>query len=164
MPDEKNAFEKHRHSAGRLTIRGVTAALMESRGNILRAAELMGKTRQGLHDFIRKNPQLEAVRDQCREIRIDVAESSLDKAAESGEGWAVGFLLSTIGKKRGYTRQLDIAGGTDPDGNVLPVQIFLPDNGRDANEGTAKKDPATEAATLSGDSAESGPADPDTID
>ena len=42
------------------------------------------------------------------ETLLDDAETGLAKAVREGEKWAIIFVLSTLGKKRGYTKEQTI--------------------------------------------------------
>lgn len=56
---------------------------------------------------------MQAARAEGEELRLDIAESALDKAVEAGEAWAVCFFLKTRGKARGYTERHEVTGADD---------------------------------------------------
>ena len=96
----------------------IKAALTATYGLIKPAAESLGCSAQTIRNRLRDDPDLLQHRNQCREDSLDVAESALMGAVESGEAWAVCFYLKTQGKERGYVERQEIhathyAGMTD---------------------------------------------------
>lgn len=43
-----------------------------------------------------------------RENKIDLAESRLVEAANSGQSWAIALIVRTLGKNRGYTEKQEV--------------------------------------------------------
>lgn len=91
----------------------VCEALTAARGNVTVAARSLGYTRAWMHMLIAKHPELKAAKEAGEELRLDIAESALDKAVEAGEAWAVCFFLKTRGKARGYTERHEVTGADD---------------------------------------------------
>ncbi len=90
-----------------LTVKAVEEQLREYKGNMAAVARVLGVTRQSVFDYCKKRPTLQSVMLDCREIRVDNAESGLDKAVDNGEAWAISLTLKTIGKSRGYIERTE---------------------------------------------------------
>jgi hypothetical protein len=91
-----------------LSAKIVEAKLRELGGNMAAVARALGVTRGAVFIFVRDHPTLKRVMLDCREARIDVAESALDRAVLNGEGWAISLTLKTIGKDRGYIERQEV--------------------------------------------------------
>ena len=79
------------------------SALKLAEGNISSAAALLGVRRDQLWDFMLRGTMLLIILENMREELLDKAEQLLRKAVREGKGWAVCFLLKTLGKERGYS-------------------------------------------------------------
>lgn len=89
----------------RLTAKKVADALRESRGMVTVAARKLGCTRQTVHAWINRSPQVaEAVKD-AREVMTDTTELKFYEAIMKGEAWAISMYLRTQGKDRGYVER-----------------------------------------------------------
>ena len=87
-------------------------ALVMNKGNILLASRSLGCDRNVIYRRMKKIPSLQEARDEAEDIRIDLYEAAIDKAAlEEGNVSAIKYVLSTRGRKRGYTT----TGGSTPD-------------------------------------------------
>lgn len=65
-----------------------------------------------------------AVRDVIQNARgelIDMAEARLRTMVIASDPWAVGFVLRTLGKERGYTERLEVTG---EDGEPIAVRTI----------------------------------------
>jgi predicted signal transduction protein with EAL and GGDEF domain len=82
-------------------------AIQNHNGNVTRAANELGITRQAVYDRARQSARVQIALDDARENMLDEAESALLKAVKSGEGWAVCFALKTVGKSRGYVERTE---------------------------------------------------------
>lgn len=87
----------------------INEAIIKCRGNISRAADKIGMSRQHLHSRINAEPDLKATVDQCRERFLDDLEDVFQNKALSGDTVSGLFLLKTIGRKRGYDQDRDVA-------------------------------------------------------
>ena len=87
---------------GKLTVKAVQDKLQKANGNLTAAARHLGVARNSLAEFIHRRPALGKVLADCRESRVDTAESGLDKAIKNGEAWAIALTLKTLGARRGY--------------------------------------------------------------
>jgi hypothetical protein len=95
-------------SESKLKVEAVDAKLREVNGNLAVVGRHFGVNRSTVWRFVRKHPSLQAVMLDCREERIDLAESALDRAVQNGEGWAISLTLKTIGKSRGYVERTQV--------------------------------------------------------
>lgn len=81
----------------------IIEALRKTRGNISRAADKIGVTRNCLHLRINKEPEIKAVVDEFRERFLDDLEDVFQNKALQGDTTAGLFLLKQLGKSRGYS-------------------------------------------------------------
>jgi hypothetical protein len=114
-----------------LTVENLADALRHYAGNILLVAESFRVTRPAVYQFINAHPELKDVLKEAREVMVDECESGFRNAVKREEGWAISLGLQTIGKHRGWQKGMILGGGQDAQGQFTPVQITLPDNGRD---------------------------------
>lgn len=91
----------------------VAARLAKNHGNITLVADEFGVTRTAVYNLIRKRPTLQRILSDAREGCLDHAESALFAKVCEGEGWAVCFLLKTLGKNRGYVERSEHQHGFD---------------------------------------------------
>ncbi len=102
----------------RYTAEQVITAIQAARGMVTIAARALGCKPQTVRNYIQRYPTVaDALREE-RERTLDVGELALYKAVQEGQGWAVTFLLKTIGRDRGYvetTRNLNL--------NLTPADI-----------------------------------------
>jgi len=86
-------------------------ALKQTDGNVTRAAQILGVSRQTLSKYSEATPTVKAVKDQLKEARIDRAEGILDyclmgkKVPPQVRLNAAIFLLTTQGRHRGYEKK-----------------------------------------------------------
>ena len=92
----------------KLNAKDVEAQLLAHKGNMASVGRALGVKRHTVFGFIRRRPELRKIVEQCRETRIDEAESALDAAVQRGEGWAISLTLKTIGKSRGYYEKTEV--------------------------------------------------------
>ena len=112
-----------------VTDQQIGLALRQSGGVMTHAADELGITRQQLGKRIRGNAELEQARADGKEEVLDRAESNLFQAVRAGRPWAIRFVLSRIGKDRGYGPSLKVDGALQ--GRVV---VYLPDDGREQAE------------------------------
>ena len=86
-------------------------AINDNFGNIKNAAKSLGIDRESLYNFIKRH-ELHLVVENARDQLVDIAENSLLELVRAKDVRAVIFVLSTLGKKRGYTTKLDEMGAT----------------------------------------------------
>ncbi len=104
----------------RLTPRRIIEALSKSKGMVSVAARQIGCARSTIYDYIDRYPEIKAALEDERELMTDVAELSLFRQVQAGEGWAVQFYLRTQGRKRGYGDEVRHKVGGDAD--APPIQ------------------------------------------
>ena len=78
------------------------AAIRAKRGNLASLARDLDVSRQGMWAYVQKHPTLKAVFEEQLEIKLDDAESALDKNCVTGDTSATKYFLDTQGRKRGY--------------------------------------------------------------
>lgn len=108
MTDSQQSIAK---KGERYTAQQMIDALHETRGMVSLAAKRLGCAPDTVYRYIREYPTVAHAQRLEREAVTDLAELSLYKAIQSGEGWAVCFYLKTQGKERGYvetTRNLNL--------------------------------------------------------
>ena len=105
---------------GRLPDDYILTCVKLAGGNMTRASKL-GEFDRSL--IYKRCQEVEGFREQLeeiREIKLDFAEDKLWEHIEQGNPNAVMFYLKTIGKGRGYTTEVQVAGNKEK-----PVQINL---------------------------------------
>jgi hypothetical protein len=95
---------------GRFTEKQVVEAILLNKGLIYNTAQSLGCTRQTVYDYRDKYESVRQAIEDARYQILDVAEDRLFKAVESGEPWAIPFMLRTIGKSRGYVERQEVTG------------------------------------------------------
>lgn len=96
----------------------VAAALVRSEGNISKAARDLSIRRSSLKTRIDTHPELQVLLMDLRDEIIDVAEDNVFKDVKAGDGGASRFVLSTIGKERGWVTRQENA-------NKEPIEITV---------------------------------------
>lgn len=85
-------------------------ALIASKGNINAAVRELGSDRRWVNQTITSTPELVALLDDIREGTIDTAEQNIFADVEKGDQSASRFVVSTIGKKRGWNPGVEGSG------------------------------------------------------
>ena len=78
-------------------------------------------------EYLKKYPELQEVREQAGEARIDTAEAVLDKHVRANSLDATKFLLKTQGKKRGYSERTEVTGADGADFSLTIVPAKRPE-------------------------------------
>lgn len=86
----------------------IKSALEKTRGGVYLASELLELTPQALYARIRKSEELQGVRDFYRGRLLDTAELKLEQKVREGDLSAIKYVLSTIGKDRGYVEKREV--------------------------------------------------------
>lgn len=86
----------------RLTLDQVRTALISNRLNMAQCARSLGVSRAALYKWLRKYPELVEYRNELREEIIDECEAQLFKAVRRGARWAIVFVLTRLGRHRGW--------------------------------------------------------------
>lgn len=85
----------------------VLDAVREAKGNMSIAAESLGCTRQTIYNASKRWATVRAEIASQRETVIDLAEEKLLDKLNDGEWHAVKYVLSTLGKERGYGPEIE---------------------------------------------------------
>jgi len=113
----------------------VARAIRETHGLVAHAARRLGAHYHTVQAYIRRYEVCQRALKQAREEFLDDAESELYRAVQEGQPWAVRFTLSTVGKHRGYERDIKIHPDSSPEQlrellaqflGVLPQELPLP--------------------------------------
>lgn len=98
-------------------------------GIITKIAAKVGCTWFTCKRYIEKFPKVkEAYEAECERV-LDLAESKLIKHIEKGQAWAIKYILSTKGRKRGYSERFEVTGADSGPiiikytGNIDPEDI-----------------------------------------
>lgn len=117
--------------ASHITLGDIYSALVEARGNRSEAARNLGIRRPILSAKIDANPTLLALCQDLRESITDKAETNIFNEVERGDQSASRFVLSTLGKDRGYVQSV---AGQGKNGEIeISIRTFAPEppNGTD---------------------------------
>ena len=99
---------------GKLTLKKVKIAAKNTGGVLTMVAKKLGVARITLYKFIKKHPEIRDILEQERQAIIDYAEVSLFSQVQNKEAWATKYVLSTIGKNRGYYEKREIDNKISP--------------------------------------------------
>ena len=83
----------------------IIGAIRAEHGNISAAARQLGCDRSTITGRAEESEEIRRVIDEETETLLDEGEAKLAEAVRSGEKWAILYLLSTKGKRRGYTKE-----------------------------------------------------------
>jgi len=108
----------------------VAVALLKLDGHIAAVAQQLGRSRRVIDTFIQRDLNLSELLEDIQETFLDDAEAKARALARSGNGDVLKYMLSTLGKKRGYVTRTETM---LPNGGMT-VQFFLPANGRETHE------------------------------
>jgi hypothetical protein len=85
--------------------------IIQKHGGIIRGiADELAIDISTLWRYSQKYEWIDELRDKARITLVDEAESKLREAVARGESWAVQYMLSHQGGKRGYGNKLEIKG------------------------------------------------------
>ena len=102
------------------TAEQVIAALRETKGMIYLAADIIGCHAETILNYAKRYKSVQDEIDHQRERFVDIGEQKLYEAVMDGNEGMVKYLLSTRGKKRGYTTGIEISG---PDGDAIHIKM-----------------------------------------
>jgi hypothetical protein len=86
----------------------IREALEATHGAVYLAAEQLQLSPQALYARIKKSTELTALRESFRGRLLDTAEVKLEAAVEAGDLSAIKYVLSTLGKDRGYVQKQEV--------------------------------------------------------
>ena len=107
----------------------VAVALLKLDGHIAAVAQQLGRSRRVIETYIQRDPNLSELLEDIHETFLDDAEFKARALARSGDGGVLKYMLSTLGKKRGYVTRTETVAR-----DAVTVQFFLPPNGRESQE------------------------------
>lgn len=93
---------------GKLELEDAVAALYTTKGNVAEAARLLHVGRYKLQAMIDNKPDLRDLLDDVRETFLDRIEASVFERAAGGDFQAQKFILTSLGKRRGWGQQVTI--------------------------------------------------------
>ena len=96
--------------------------------NVSATCKAVGISRMHFYRMKKKNKKFAEGLDEVYEAMIDNVESQLLSKINGGDITAMIFFLKTKGKARGYVEKMEL----DQKVDIEPVQIYLPDNGRES--------------------------------
>ena len=113
---------------GPYLITDVMAALCVTGGQINMAASLLGRKPEKLRAYINRQPEIMEYLEAVSGTLVDRVEYSHTMSAIRGDGPAQRFILSTLGKGRGYTTRTEVGGvGGGPVVQEVRWSIQAPD-------------------------------------
>jgi hypothetical protein len=100
----------------------IITAIRDSRGLIAVAARKLGVSRRTVYNRLEKSDEIREALDEARDFALDVGQAKLYQAVEAGESWAVQYLLTTLGKARGFTTRQQVE-HSGQGGGPIPIVI-----------------------------------------
>ncbi len=104
----------------------IAFAIIDCGGYMTAIAKTLGVNVKSLRGYIANRPQLRELLEDQREELLDNAERGLVKAVNAGNLTAIRFVLSRLGRSRGYGQKLEVS--STGEGRVI---VYLPDDGRE---------------------------------
>lgn len=108
------------------TAEQVAQALTRANGLVSFAAQILKCSPTTVYAYIERYSTVKQAQLDARELTLDIGEASLIKAAKKGEGWAVCFLLKTLGKHRGFVEKTETDMNINGELTVKTPNVFLP--------------------------------------
>jgi hypothetical protein len=100
-------------STERIPTERIIACLRETNGLVSLAAKRVPCSISTINARRKKVQAVEQVIQECRSELVDYGELALRKAVVNGEPWAVGLVLKTLGKDRGYVERQETVNKTE---------------------------------------------------
>ena len=91
------------------TLAAIKQALERSRGGVDLAAKELGVTRQAVYQRISASPELSELQKSFQGQLVDLAVLQLEEFVRGGSLPAVKYVLSTLGKDRGFTERTEVS-------------------------------------------------------
>ena len=85
----------------------VAVALLKLDGHIAAVAQHLGRSRRVIETYIQRDLNLAELLEDIQETFLDDAEAKARALARSGDGGVLKYMLSTLGKKRGYVTRTE---------------------------------------------------------
>ena len=121
----------------------ILAKVPGSGGVVRTIAKRVGLSRSRLYARIRDEMVLQDAVAEERESMLDTAEHHLFRYVQQGKEWAIKYVLSRLGKERGYTTSMKLDANVERVGKVI---VYLPDNGRDRDDADFDHDEKSQAS------------------
>lgn len=93
----------------KVTKKRIEKAIVGSGGILTTIAKRCLVSRTTLYTYLDKNKKYNELIEHERESMLDAAEDSLFSQVKKKSPWATKFILSTLGKKRGYVERQEIS-------------------------------------------------------
>jgi len=110
------------------TIAELAEVLERAYGHVYMAANMLGMSHQALYKRIAKSPDLAEICEKHRGTLVDTAEIQIRRLVNQGDFAAVKFVLSTLGRDRGYGQ------GSPGPGEPSPPHTRPPDPADEPSE------------------------------
>lgn len=102
-----------KRSKRRNKVQDYAEAIRRARGLLSYAADALGVTRWALYKFVEQHPELYEVIEEARERTLDLAENNILSKVDSGDYNASQFVLSRLGRNRGYGEKVEQSGSVE---------------------------------------------------
>lgn len=89
----------------RYTKKQVEDALRKTYGLKSYTAKSLGCDLRTIEHYIKRYPSLQKVINEMRELKVDIGESKLMAGVQEGNPTLIQYLLSTLGKDRGFVKK-----------------------------------------------------------
>lgn len=99
----------------------VVAAILVSKGTFSQMAVLLGRNRSRVRDYVLARPDVKEIFDDIREGMLDQLEADTFHSAMAGDPTDRRFLLTTVGKNRGYSTRTEATGADNAP--LIPVNM-----------------------------------------
>jgi len=87
------------------------------------AAKELNRSRTWISKKVNTEGHLSTAYLEGREMRVDNAETKLDKLIEDGDVNAIKFTLGTLGRRRGYGKSIEITGDANKPVAVIAKEM-----------------------------------------
>lgn len=114
---------------GDYTEQEIAFAIIDCGGYISAIAKTLGCKIESIRNAINSNPELKELVYEQREELLDNAERGLVKAVNAGKLEAIKFVLSRLGRNRGYGQKLEVENTGETSSRIV---VYLPDDGRES--------------------------------
>ena len=112
----------------RVPTKRIIECLRETNGLVSLAAKRVPCSISTINTRRKRVQAVEQVIQECRGELVDYGELALRRAVVEGEPWAVGLVLKTLGRDRGYVERTENM-VTGKDGGPVTVRVVYGDDG-----------------------------------
>ncbi len=103
----KGTFPNKKHPKTGPTETEIIAVLTKTHGMLSKAARILGCDRKTISNRLKEFPAIGQALEESEALRLDEAETSLDRNIKNGNQKSIEFFLKNKGKARGYGRDND---------------------------------------------------------